>query len=286
MTVAQAPVRTAASTAPIATVAATNAASLSARSELTAQQGPAAAQAAAGAAGGLDEYYAPAQGKTGADLLYSLYTIVRTGHVDRGYSQAREELFSEVDDPDGNNQIADVFTGVERGPITGKGDGFAKGMNTEHTWAQSKGATGIAQSDLHHLRASDIDTNSRRASFPYGNVTTSEWSTGEGVHQARLGTDSLGWTVFEPAPQFKGDIARGLLYFYTRYNASRTNKYTDKDFIHEVPTLIKWAQEDPVDAAEITRNNTVQKFQGNRNPYIDHPEFIAAVDFMSVTKQG
>ncbi|MCW2972359.1 MAG: endonuclease, partial [Thermoleophilia bacterium] len=173
MTVASAPVRTVAAPASLTTVAATNAAnaaSLSARSELTAQQGPAAAQAAAGAAG-LDDYYAPAQGKTGADLLFALHNIVRTGHVDRGYSQARQELFSEVDDTDGDNMIPDVFTGVTRGPITGKGDGMAKGMNTEHTWAQSKGATGIAQSDLHHLRASDIETNSRRGSFPYGDVT-------------------------------------------------------------------------------------------------------------------
>ena len=251
---------------------------MSERSQLTAQSGPAAAAAATS----LDEYYAPAQGKTGADLLYTLGQITRNGHVDRGYSQAREELFSEVDDPDGDNMVADIFTGELRGPITGKGDGMAKQMNTEHTWAQSKGATGIAQSDLHHLRAADIHTNSQRASFPYGDVAKATWTVGEGVHQAKLGVDELGWTVFEPQQASKGDIARGLLYFYTRYDTSRPARYITGDFAHELPTLVKWAKEDPVDDAERRRNDIVQKFQGNRNPYVDHPEYIDQVGFATL----
>ncbi|MCW2950617.1 MAG: Endonuclease [Thermoleophilia bacterium] len=272
--VAPAPVRINPVVAPSA---ATNAEGLADRSQKTARLGPAAAQAEAG--DDLTRYYAPAQGKTGADLLYALYTITRTGHVDRGYSQARQELFSEVDDTDHDDRVQDIFTGEIRGPITGKDDGYARRMNTEHTWAQSKGATGIAQSDLHHLRPGDIDTNSKRGNFPYGDVKTAEWSIGEGVHQAKLGTDELGWTVFEPAAQNKGDVARGLLYFYTRYNASRTAKFQATDFAHELPTLLKWNKEDPVDDAERARNAVIQSFQGNRNPYIDHPEYVEQVDF-------
>ncbi|MCW2926828.1 MAG: endonuclease [Thermoleophilia bacterium] len=229
--------------------------------------------------GDLDKYYATAQGKQGAELVKALHFIVRTGHVDRGYGQARNELFGQVDDLDGDNQVEDLFTGEKRGPITDKGNAYEKGFNTEHTWPQSKGATGIAQSDLHHLRAADVRTNEKRGHHPYGDVSKIEWSIGEGVNQAALGVDALGETVFEPRESVKGDIARGLLYFYTRYAMSRTSDFTLENFKHELPTLLRWNAQDPVTADERLRNDAVQAAQGNRNPYIDHPEFIDAIGF-------
>ncbi|MCB0878942.1 MAG: endonuclease [Thermoleophilia bacterium] len=231
------------------------------------------------ASGDLEKYYATAQGKQGAELLRALHLIVRTGHVDRGYAQARDELFGDVADLDGDNQVEDVFTGELHGPITNRKDAYDRGLNTEHTWPQSKGATGIAQSDLHHLQPADIRTNERRGSHPYGEVLKVEWSTGEGPNQAKLGVDALGETVFEPRDSVKGDIARGLLYFYTRYSQSRTQDFTLENFRHELPTLLKWNIQDPVDDNERARNDEVQRVQGNRNPYIDHPEYVDAVGF-------
>ncbi|MCW2924591.1 MAG: endonuclease [Thermoleophilia bacterium] len=229
--------------------------------------------------GDLDKYYATAQGKQGADLLRALHLIVRTGHVDRGYAQARDELFGTVEDTDGDNQIEDLFTGLTRGPITDRKNGYDKGLNTEHTWPQSKGATGIAQSDLHHLHPGDTVTNEKRGSHPYGDVSKMTWSVGEGPNQAKLGIDALGETVFEPHASAKGDIARGLLYFYTRYSQSRPSDFTLENFNHELPTLLKWNAADPVDDKERARNDAVQRVQGNRNPYIDHPEYVDLVDF-------
>ncbi|MCW2921547.1 MAG: endonuclease [Thermoleophilia bacterium] len=230
----------------------------------------------------LTKYYATAQGKEGAELLRALHLIVRTGHVDRGYAQARDELFGEVEDLDGDNRIEDLFTGEVRGPITDRKNGYDKGFNTEHTWPQSKGATGIAQSDLHHLHPADTITNERRGHLPYGDVVTIDWSVGEGVHQAKRGVDALGTTVFEPHAAVKGDIARGLLYFYTRYAQSRTSDFTLENFRHELPTLLAWNKADPVTDAERARNDAVQKVQGNRNPYVDHPEFIDQVKFATL----
>ena len=238
-------------------------------------------QRAASAEGGdLDGYYAPAQGKQGAELLRALHLITRTGHVDRGYAQARDELFDFVADTDGDDRIEDLFTGELRGPITGRKNAFDKGYNTEHTWPQSKGATGIAQSDLHHLHPGDIRTNERRGSHPYGDVATPTWTVGEGAAQAELGVDLLGETVFEPHAGAKGDIARGLLYFYTRYSQSQPGDFTLVNFRHELPTLLKWAAADPVNDVERARNDAVQRVQGNRNPFVDHPEFIDQVDFL------
>lgn len=227
----------------------------------------------------LGKYYAPAQGKEGAALLRALHLITRTGHVDRGYAQARDELFGDVADLDGDDRIEDVFTGASRGPITSRATAFDHGMNTEHTWPQSKGATGIAQSDLHHLQPADITTNERRGSNPYGDVQTVEWSTGTGAAQAKLGVDALGERVFEPYAAVKGDIARGLLYFYTRYSQSRPRDFTLENFRHELPTLLRWHHDDPVSDAERLRNDAVQRAQGNRNPFIDHPEFVDQVGF-------
>lgn len=229
--------------------------------------------------GDLDKYYAAAQGKEGAALLRELHLIVRTGHVDRGYAQARNELFGEIDDLDGDDRVPDLFTGELRGPITDKNNAYQKGFNTEHTWPQSKGATGIAQSDLHHLRAADVKTNEMRGHHPYGDVVKAVWTVGSGVDQAKLGVDSLGETVFEPHAASKGDIARGLLYFYTRYSMSRTQDFTLENFKHELPTLLKWNAEDPVTPDEVLRNDAVQRVQGNRNPFVDHPEFIQEIGF-------
>ncbi|MEO6867022.1 MAG: endonuclease [Gaiellales bacterium] len=242
---------------------------------------PGTKTAAHQAAGGADlaKYYAPAQGKEGAALLRALHLIVRTGHVDRGYAQARDEMFSGIDDVNNDNHVEDIFTGERYGPITGRKDAFSKGINTEHTWPQSKGATGIAQSDLHHLRPANVITNQMRGSSPYGDVKTPTWTVGEGAMQARLGVDALGTTVFEPAAANKGDIARGLLYFYTRYAQSRPGNFTLVNFKHELPTLLRWHKEDPVSDVERMRNDGVQQAQGNRNPFVDHPEFVDKLQF-------
>ena len=237
-------------------------------------------RAAAGTGDGdLSKYYGPAQGKEGAELLRALHLIIRTGHTDRGYAQARDEMFADVDDLDGDDRIEDIFTGQEYGPITGRKNAYDRGLNTEHTWPQSKGATGIAQSDLHHLRPSDIRTNERRGSHPYGDVVKTEWSVGEGARQAKLGVDALGETVFEPRADVKGDIARGLLYFYTRYAQSRPRDFTLQNFRHELPTLLRWHHADPVTDAERARNDAIQQVQGNRNPFVDHPEYVDQVGF-------
>ena len=38
--------------------------------------------------------------------------------------------------------------------------------------------------------------------------------------------------------------------------------------------LRNWHTEDPVDEAEVERNNQVQNAQGNRNPFIDFPHLV------------
>lgn len=246
---------------------------------------PRPAQAAAAATAKADatafappaNYYAAAQGKQGADLLDALGQITQRGHRDVGYAQARDGMFGIVHDLDGDNRVPELYTGLERGNIDGRKSAYQRGMNAEHTWPQSLGAEGIAKSDLHQLMPADINYNGRRGNFAYGIVANQEWSTPRGADAddvSRFGTDDTGRQVFEPRAEVRGDIARGLLYFYTRYNENRQGSFSLNNFKSELPHLLDWHKSDPVNDAERARNDAVQDVQGNRNPFIDHPEFI------------
>jgi endonuclease I len=217
-------------------------------------------------------YYAEAEGQKGQALLMALKGIVAR-HKDLGYNLARDVMFADADDVDNDNTVACVYLGRTLNNITNRGTAFqnGKGFNAEHTWPQSKGAVGAAKADLHHLFASDCNANSTRGSFPFGEVKATDWEEGG----SKRGTDGQGNTVFEPREDHKGNVARALLYFYTVYGQDSSTDMVN--FRLEEPTLLKWHQADPVTAEERKRNDIVFGAQGNRNPYVDRPEFVQAV---------
>lgn len=153
----------------------------------------------------------------------------------------------------------------------------------EHIWAKSNGigSSGAGYSDLHHLRASDRKNNNTRSSLPFGEVTGSKTYVQDfsGTNSGAKGS-SNGTSVYEPYSIFKGDVARALLYMAVRYKSTLTltdgtNSSGGKwGFIS---TLIKWHLEDPADEFEIKRNSLVQYYQGNRNPFIDKPEYACRI---------
>lgn len=145
-------------------------------------------------------------------------------------------------------------------------------VNTEHTWPQSR-FTGRypkeeQKSDLHHLFPTDSQMNSTRSSFEFGPVTQ---DAGRPLKcpQAKFGRGPRGAPVFEPPNGHKGNVARALFYFSTRYDIQISPT--------EEMALRRWNFEDPVDAEEMNRNNEIFKLQGSRNPYIDHPELAERV---------
>lgn len=232
----------------------------------------------------VDEYYAAAQGRTGVALLRSLGQIIRNGHTDQGYNFARDILFGAIEDPGNANAVVDVYTGARISGISDRKTAFERGLNTEHTWPQSQGARGIAQSDLHQLQPADIKINQIRGALPYGDVKVPDWSgdSPDPDRRSVRGRDEAGDQVFQPPAAVRGNIARGLLYFYTRYNQSRPADYTLDAFRKELPTLLRWSRQDPVDDAERWRNEAVFQVQHNRNPFVDHPEWIDAIDFTRI----
>ena len=226
-------------------------------------------------------YYAAAAGKSGAALLQTLGAIIATNrHL--GYlttPNARDSLYAFVDDPDGDDQIADIYTG-RSATVTSRATAAAAGFNTEHLWPQSRGADidVAAGTDLNILVTADSMANRLRSNLPFGVVTQNvQWTGGPANDESRLGQDAQGRLVFEPRPSRRGDVARALLYFHTRYYAARPPGFSLANFNVEEATLLQWAAADPPDQFERDRNAMVCRAQGNRNPYIDHPEYVAAI---------
>lgn len=195
--------------------------------------------------------YSSCAGLTDEALIAKLAEIVGN-HTSVDYREARRHIFTNIDNH--NGMVECVYTGrVE--PCNSIPN--PNNMNTEHTWPQSHGATGVAKSDIHHLFPTDSQANSTRGSLPFGEVTNAVWSEGQ---------SECDQEVFEVRPAHRGNVARAIFYFAVRYGKS-----IDAD---EEATLRHWHQEDAVDDAERERCNKIENVQHNRNPFVDRPDFV------------
>ena len=145
-------------------------------------------------------------------------------------------------------------------------------INTEHTWPQSR-FTGrflreMQKSDIHHLFPTDSQMNGRRGSLRFGRIV--EEVEKLKCPQNKLGRNVEGDFVFEVPDSQKGNTARAIFYFATRYQMKVSPP--------EEETLRQWNKIDPVDDEEMIRNNAIEKAQGNRNPFIDIPDLISRIN--------
>ncbi len=148
------------------------------------------------------------------------------------------------------------------------------GWNREHVWPKSLGGnnTNGGGADLHHIRPSDAGVNSSRGNKKYGESgasSTNKYGTDPAV--GVLG-GAYNNTYFEPLDNVKGDVARICLYVYVRWNSDWGATSITKVF-QSVDVLLEWCELDPVDTWEMGRNEVVGKIQGNRNVFIDYPEY-------------
>jgi len=173
----------------------------------------------------------------------------------------------------------------------GNYSGEAVCYNREHSVPQSwfSGNTGSAgpATDYLHIFPTDGYVNGKRANFIYGEVATASFTS---LNGSKLGSSSLaGFTgsVFEPINEYKGDLARAFLYFVTRYesdipgwssNSEATQSFDNSTFpavkINYLKLMLKWHDQDPVSTKERNRNNAAYTFQGNRNPFVDSPQYV------------
>ncbi len=169
------------------------------------------------------------------------------------------------------------------------------------------------EADLYLVRPTDAKINSERGNIPYSTVgtpTSFQFPT-VGAYPGypippnpvldKIGPSNYpgvtAASAFEPHDAVKGDLARGYFYILTRYqnelaNWTTLNSATSISVVADGTTngglypsfrlsylqmMYSWNNLDPVDAKEINRNELVYSQQNNRNPYVDHPEYVALV---------
>lgn len=254
-----------------------------------------------------NNYYDTATG-SGYALKTQLHNIIK-GHTDNGYGGLYTTY--ETSDIDSyfemNGTVLDIYSeqpsgldsyeytyeievpNDDRDPGSG-GTSEGEYYNREHIVPQSifSKATPM-KSDAHFVVPSDKFVNNQRGSFPFGVVDSPNWTSSNGSKRGNnLNSGySAGYSgvVFEPINEFKGDIARMIFYFATRYEDNVAswsyimfNGTSDQVFdLTFFNILYQWHIDDPVSTREIDRNNAIFVRQNNRNPFIDHPEYVASI---------
>ncbi|MGI5375633.1 endonuclease I family protein [Streptomyces sp. CA-251387] len=223
-------------------------------------------------------YYKNAVGKTGTSLKSSLHTII-SSQTKLSYSALWEALKVTDQDPNNSSNVKLLYSGISRSKSLNGGD--TGDWNREHVWAISHGdlttSTGPG-TDLHHIRPEDVQVNSIRGNKDFDNGGSSFTNSGGSL------TDS---NSFEPRDAVKGDVARMILYMAVRYEGD--DSWSDLEpndsvsngsnpYMGRLSVLKAWNDEDPPDAFEERRNQVIyDTYQHNRNPFIDHPEWVEAI---------
>ena len=226
-------------------------------------------------------YYNAAENKVDQALRTALHNII-DDHIEFPYTNSATDtwdILQESDaDPVNSNNVLLIYTRESvNGPQEYNG---GSGWNREHVWAKSRGDFGTATgegTDVHNLRASNINVNSTRNNYSFDNCDTN-------CSQSFGNYYSGSARVFEPRDQDKGDVARIIFYMEVRYEGDNGEEDLEMTnnilFYNNEPrhgvrsTLLEWHELDPVDDFERNRNDVIYSYQGNRNPFIDHPELV------------
>ncbi|WJG10523.1 endonuclease [Aliiglaciecola sp. LCG003] len=250
----------------------------------------------------LGTYYQSVAGLTGYNLKTALYNIVNNhttksygdlwtfytaNETDKYYENDNSVIDIYSESPGGGDPYNFTLVSDQCGNYSGEGGCY----NREHSFPRSwfGGAVNPMNTDVHHIFPTDGYVNSKRSSYPFGEVSSASFTSQNGSLLGS-GTSAQGYTstVFEPIDEFKGDLARAYFYMATRYEniiAGWENNSTYVDAALDgtssqvfeawmLALLKKWHTQDPVSQKELDRNDAAESFQGNRNPFVDHPEFV------------
>ena len=214
---------------------------------------------------------------TGDALLSALVNAYKPYHV-LSYDDARDELYGTIDNH--GDSLTCVYTGYTAyldPRYSPRSEATRNGLNCEHTWPQSKGASGNAKSDMHHLYATRADVNSARGSLPFAESPdrdTDRWwrldyNQGQipGSHIDAYSEEDTN-NLFEPREDHKGNVARSMFYFYTMYK-SQADAADPTFFGRQKDVLLLWHSLGPVDAHEVDRTWEIAADQSGRpNPFV------------------
>lgn len=244
-------------------------------------------------------YYDDAQGLNGESLKTALYQIINDHNV-QSYSSIW--IHFESTDPKPNGEVWDMYSDVpggtppyiynfgddQCGNYSGEGDCY----NREHSFPKSWfDDASPMYTDLFQIVPTDGYVNGQRSNWPFGESNNPSWTSMNGSKRGSNSTAGYSGTIFEPIDEYKGDFARIYFYMATRYEniiAGWENNSDNSDAALDgtsypcyeewyLNLLLDWHQNDPVSDKEIDRNNEIYDIQNNRNPFVDHPEWVATV---------
>lgn len=219
-------------------------------------------------------YYNGTEGLQGDALKAALHEIIND-HIDFGYKESKYLLAYAQEDPDNSSNVLAFYTNVSTGS-----DDYGTGGNTlnrEHVWANSHGLLEQVRNlngDIHNLHAADASVNVVRSNYDFDNVVDGTY-----IEEADA---YYGGDAFMPADREKGQVARTLMYMAVRYEGTDGELDLELvDYIGTAPsaehgklsTLLAWNNAFPPTEFERRRNDRVEQSQGNRNPFVDNPEW-------------
>ncbi len=261
-------------------------------------------------------YYDSVDATDQALLRTSLHLVIKD-HTRFPYTASTTDTWDILEaadqDPSNPSNVLDVYMNAS---YAKQGGGNAN-YNREHVWPKSYGFPidgdgNYPYTDCHHLHISDSGYNSARSNRPYRSCTTgcTEYTTnvnngeggGSGVYpgNSNWGTGAFTDGSWETWRGRRGDIARSMFYMDIRYEggthgitgfsepdliltddaaliASNSGGNQSVAYMGMLAVLLQWHLEDPVDDLERNRHEVVYSYQGNRNPFIDNPQWVACL---------
>ncbi len=233
-------------------------------------------------------YYNNASGLTGEPLHQALHDII-DGHTVVSYTslwthyQTTDvkpngkvwDMYSDI--PDGTPPYEFTFVSDQCGNYGAEGDCY----NREHSWPKSWfNDMAPMNTDIFHVVPSDGYVNGQRGNYPYGEVSNPTWISDNGCKKGPNSYPGYSGTVFEPIDAYKGDFARIYFYMSTRY-LGEDGSWPGSDMANgaqlepwALDMMMEWHAEDPVSQKEIHRNDANYGIQNNRNPFVDHPNYV------------
>lgn len=234
-----------------------------------------------------DNYYKAAFNLSGEELKAALHNII-DNHIEYPYTASSTDvwdLLKETDkDPNNPDNVILIYSGrsVNAAQEYNSGSGWTR----EHVWAKSRGDFGNNEgegTDAHHLRPCDNSINSTRNNRNFDKCISCKDVIDAGENTGSKYDEKL-WS-FEPRDEVKGDVARMIFYMVIRYEGDNGEldlelqdellSRSDKSPLHSnMSTLISWHNQDSISDFERNRNEVIFDLQGNRNPFIDHPNLV------------
>tara|TARA_B100000579_G_scaffold197867_1_gene161731 strand:+ start:16526 stop:18769 length:2244 start_codon:yes stop_codon:yes gene_type:complete len=229
-----------------------------------------------------NSYYQTCNGLTGDELKEELHNIIKN-HTAFSYTTTKTILRDADEDPNNPSNIILVYSGNSIDKFDFASNFEPDFWNREHVWPKSHGDFDAGDpfevplyTDAHNLKPVDHSMNTLRGEKDFDNG-------GEVVFNGSIETLCYSTnSTFEPRDEVKGDIARIILYMDVRYEGGDNEpNLVPLDGLTTYPnpqigvlsTLLDWHEMDPPDAFEKRRNDVIYEWQGNRNPFIDYPEF-------------